>query len=220
MNTESSNPRKFEDGEWYWLHKEVLKGHAATIKPVGLAVYNVLASMVNRDQECYPSQRYIADLLGYSRASVSRAIEALSGAQLISIERRKGTSCTYRLVKLSGITSATKKSHRRKRVVSLADTNNKEITIRNNNRAENGFYPAADGDIPLNEGAKTKEELLAYDLAKALDDLKSIRSYVGYAQQYPESFLRRILSEVKSVPSAKIKKSRAALFHYLLRING
>ena len=63
----------------------------------------------------------------------------------------------------------------------------------------------------------TRLELLALDLATALNDRKSLPVYLSYARKYPESFLRRILGEVKEIPAGKIKKSRAALFGYLVK---
>lgn len=63
----------------------------------------------------------------------------------------------------------------------------------------------------------TKEELLAMDLAKGLDDRANLRFYLSVCRKYPESFLRRIYSEVKEIPSRKIKKSKGALFNYLVQ---
>ncbi len=63
----------------------------------------------------------------------------------------------------------------------------------------------------------TKEELLAMDLAEGLDDKANLRFYFSVCRKYPESFLRRIYSEVKEVPLNKIKKSKGALFNYLVQ---
>ena len=59
--------------------------------------------------------------------------------------------------------------------------------------------------------------MLALDLAEALDDRKSLSVYLSYARRYPESILRRILGDVKEIPDGDIKKSRAALFSYLIK---
>ena len=64
---------------------------------------------------------------------------------------------------------------------------------------------------------RTRQELLAFDLATALNDRKSLFVYLSYAKRYPESILRRILGDVKEIPAGKIKKSRAALFSYLIK---
>lgn len=64
---------------------------------------------------------------------------------------------------------------------------------------------------------KTREELLAYDLATALNDLPAFPLYLSYARKYPESLLREVLGRVKEVPPSKIKKNYGALFNYLIQ---
>ena len=64
---------------------------------------------------------------------------------------------------------------------------------------------------------KTREELIASDLAKGLNDRKSLPFYLSVVRQYPEQILRKLLGDVREIPSEKIKKSRAALFNYLLQ---
>jgi len=63
----------------------------------------------------------------------------------------------------------------------------------------------------------TKEELLARDLAEGLDDKANFGFYLSVARKYPEEFLRKIYSEVKDIPLNKIKKSKGALFNYLIQ---
>jgi len=62
-----------------------------------------------------------------------------------------------------------------------------------------------------------KKQLLALELADALDDRKSFALYISYSQRYPEGLLRKALAQAKAVPSEKIKKSRAALFNHLVQ---
>lgn len=64
---------------------------------------------------------------------------------------------------------------------------------------------------------KTREELLAKDLAITLNDLQALPLYLSYSKKYPESLLRKILGEVKEIPQDKIKKSRGALFNHLIK---
>lgn len=65
--------------------------------------------------------------------------------------------------------------------------------------------------------SKTREELLALDLATALDDLEGLTFYIALSHKYPELFLRDILAAVKGVPLNRIKKSRGALFNHLVK---
>ena len=64
---------------------------------------------------------------------------------------------------------------------------------------------------------RTREELLALDLAEGLNDQKSLPLYLSYAKKYPEDLLRRILGTVKEIPDEKIRKSRGALFSFIVK---
>ena len=64
---------------------------------------------------------------------------------------------------------------------------------------------------------KTKEELLAHDLAHALDDLPGFPLYLTLARKYPESYLRETLGRVREIPTGEIKTGRGALFNFLIQ---
>jgi len=64
---------------------------------------------------------------------------------------------------------------------------------------------------------RNKQELLALDLAEALNDYQGLALYLSYSKRFPESLLRKVLGQVGEIPSEKIKKSRAALFNYLVQ---
>jgi len=65
----------------------------------------------------------------------------------------------------------------------------------------------------------TKEEKLAREIAIALDDLVALPIYEKFAAKYSEGFLRKILQKVLSVPEKDIRKTRGALFTYLVNQN-
>jgi len=64
--------------------------------------------------------------------------------------------------------------------------------------------------------AVSREHLLARDLADGLSDRVTLSRYLELARKHPESLLRQLLSEAQAVPPDRIKRSRAALFEYLL----
>ena len=68
-----------------------------------------------------------------------------------------------------------------------------------------------------NKRPRNKEELLAYDMAQQLNDYKGLAFYLSCSKKYSEPFLRELLSQVRQIPSGKIKKSRAALFNHLIQ---
>jgi hypothetical protein len=83
-------------------------------------------------------------------------------------------------------------------------------SVRNFSRPDSD--PTRTLDEPLIRG-----ELLAQDLAAGLDDSANLPRYRWCAQRFPEPLLRRLLSEARATPEREIKRSRAALFAYLLR---
>jgi biotin operon repressor len=96
-----SHIRRIEDGKWYWLEKAIIREYAPKVGVLGIAVYNYLASLANAKQFCFPSQRRIGEVIGYSRTSVSRAIKKLEKHGLIRIDRSGIYHQTYTLLKVS-----------------------------------------------------------------------------------------------------------------------
>jgi len=80
-----------------------------------------------------------------------------------------------------------------------------KILLDSNSNASKQFRP------------RNKQQQLALDLAEALDDYQGLALYLSYSNRFPESLLRKVLGQVKEIPSEKIKKSRAALFNYLVQ---
>ena len=67
---------------------------------------------------------------------------------------------------------------------------------------------------------RSKKDLLALDVARALDDTKNLGLYVSYCRKYPEDLIRKILGIVKEFPPERIRKSKGALFNYLVKKYG
>jgi type II secretory pathway component PulL len=65
----------------------------------------------------------------------------------------------------------------------------------------------------------TKEEKLAREIASALGDEDSIALHISYAEKYSEEYLRSVLQKVLSIPEDQIRKTRGALFTFLIRQN-
>lgn len=221
MNEKNSNKdgqaRELKGGEWYWIHRAVIQDHAADIGTMGIAVYNVLASMADSNQECFPSQQYIADCLGYSRATVNRAIKVLLKHGLIGVEKRSQYHCVYQLLKVRCRAGETEMSNRGNRDVLPIDTNKNQLTKINNNIV--GIKKSASSDFAGNTELlpDTREGLLAFDIATGLEDFRNLSRYRSLAKRYPEHLLRRTLSESKAIPDRAIRKTRAALFYHLLK---
>jgi hypothetical protein len=62
----------------------------------------------------------------------------------------------------------------------------------------------------------SKEIQLAEDIAEALHDPDALSLYLSYAHEVPHEKLRELLAKVCSIPDDKIKRTRGALFTYLV----
>jgi len=211
QNEHTFEIRDLRNGGWYWIHKAVINEYTQKVGAVGIIVYSFLASLADGNQKCFPSQKYIADNLGYCRATVNRAMKRLEENGLVRVEKRSRYHCVYHLLKIRCNSNETQMSHRRNSELRQSYTNDNKRSRNINNIDNKRFFNRNRAFKP-----GTREELLAFDLASALDDLNGLALYISYARRYPESILRRLLGEVKEIPQEKIRKSRAALFNHLV----
>lgn len=63
------------------------------------------------------------------------------------------------------------------------------------------------------------EIALANEIANTLQDRDALPLYLRYTRQYNEVFLRRILAKVMNIEERKIRKTRGALFTFLVSQN-
>ncbi len=63
----------------------------------------------------------------------------------------------------------------------------------------------------------TPPDKLAFEIATTLEDMDALPLHQQFTQKYSESFLRKKLMRVLSIPERKIKRSRAALFNFLIQ---
>lgn len=207
--------RTLSAGAWYWVSKKVIQGCAPYVGLTAIGVYHFLASMADKQQYCFPSQAFIAKRLGISRASANKAIQKLRIHKLIVIEKRNGNKCGYRLLQISCKHMIPEMSSSFTLPVNKIDTNNTPRTILNNNSGASIKHPLTAKPYYSNENTK---ELLIQEIAEVLEDRDRMSLYQRYVDTYPEQIIRKVLSEVKHTPQYKIKKSRGALFTYLLRL--
>jgi hypothetical protein len=65
-----------------------------------------------------------------------------------------------------------------------------------------------------------QEEVLARELSIGLEDIMNLKYYQSITKKYPERLLREIYNHVRQIPPNQIKKSKGALFNYLLQKHG
>lgn len=216
-----TNIRSIGDGSWYWVNKAILRDYAKDIGALGIAVYSCLASFVDGNQSCYPTQDKIAEILGYSRTSINKTIAVLEKHGLIAIDKRGRHNCIYHLRQVPK--ARCKASERQMLSIATLDvkyshTNeNQRSRTNNNNVAIDEIIHRGDrNDL---EGLKPAitNEVFAVELAEALNDHKNLACYISCCRKYPESLLRGVIREVLETPASKIRKSRAALFIHLIK---
>jgi len=86
----STEFRRLEDGEWYWIPRRVFEDYASKIGVVGLALYNAYSSYARNKGVAFPSLRTLAEKLGISTKTIIKYNRILEANGLIRIERRKG----------------------------------------------------------------------------------------------------------------------------------
>lgn len=64
------------------------------------------------------------------------------------------------------------------------------------------------------------EVKLANEIAETLKDRDSIASYLLFTRKYKEPFLREILAKVMAIEETKIRRTRGALFTFLVNQHG
>ncbi len=214
MSTEKTpKTRSLSDGDWYWVSKAVVRERVPDIGLTGFAVYSFLASMADAGQRCFPSQKYVGERLGVSRSTVCRAVKALEASGLVRKEKINRARCAYVLLGAGCRRGGHQVPPGRNRGVAGTDTNDKTIKRINNNIDKEKFA----GPGTKRFKPRTRQEMLALDLAEALDDLAGLPLYISFAKKYPEDFLRQVLGEVREIPREKIRKSRGALFNHMVR---
>ncbi len=68
----------------------------------------------------------------------------------------------------------------------------------------------------MNQHYDPYEIKLANEFADTLKDRDSIALHLQYVRKYKEEFLRKTLAKVMAFDESKIRKSRAALFTFLI----
>ena len=102
------------------------------------------------------------------------------------------------------------------------DNDNDHINIINESIIDNGIDKDEDCDHEERSESKgfvpkTDNEALALDILLSLNDNKSnLPLYIHYCNTQPRVIIERAWKEAKAVAPAKIRKSKGALFNYLV----
>lgn len=67
---------------------------------------------------------------------------------------------------------------------------------------------------------KNRRDYLAYTIAKTFNEIDQIKQYINCCKRYSSQVIHRAFSEAKATDQSSIKRSRAALFFYLVKLYG
>jgi len=187
----------------------------------------VLATFMDSEGRCYPSQKAIARALGVSRQMANERIQSL-----VKFRFKEWDNNQYRILPISnlkvfggpGEKGQTNKEE--KSMSSFLDTGpmsripdtgkldtNYNHTLNNNqlnNVNEDAFYKK--------KRRTQQKELLSQDIANRLADDHSLGFYRKVVDRVPENLIYQALSEVKDTYlMGRVKKSRGALFNKIIQ---
>lgn len=152
------------------------------------------------------SSQKIADDMGLYILTVRAWLRHLERSKYITIEGR-WDSMKIKILKPSGAAytrKAVEKGKSAKKSKNNSANDNDNINIYNN-----------DNDSNDNDG--TSQKLTAEYIAKSFGDEDNIAFYIHAFGSYPEKVIRKAFQQVNTMPARKIKRSRGALFNYLLK---
>jgi hypothetical protein len=162
----------------------------------------------------------LAQRCGLAVSTTNRAVLSLTKQGLIQYHRG------YNQSRPSIFEIPLSQSHRGEKVSSKR-TARPKIGILNPNDSDSinnisiGDNDIADAVHKQNEESEsTKGERLACQVADGLDDMKNLRLYQSYCRRYPADIILKAFARAREPSPDKIKKSRGALFNFLVQLYG
>ncbi|MCK9421233.1 MAG: hypothetical protein M0Q38_01405 [Bacteroidales bacterium] len=183
----------------------------------GLAIYSLLAAYANKNFRSRLEYHKISRKLGCTKLEAIMALHKLENLHLIKAEPQNSRTKSYQLLWIPPWGKIWGKDCGKsgERIFKLPCPYRFDYSIK--------YKIANDIDGTVNKLSfnnnmnQSEETQLAYELAEALNDQEAIQMYIAYTNRFPEALLREILVKVLSVPDYKIRKTRGALFNYLIQ---
>jgi len=202
---------KKEDSEsrWFSMPKALIREYGSALGIHCIAVYCLLAAYADMEFISKLNYHKVSQKLGCTNAEAVRALHKLEDLHLIKSEPDNSKTMSYRLLWIPTWGKLGEK---------MAETPSPyRIELSFNNKYDNdieGFIRRIIFKQRMNQSEETQ---LAYELAEALNDKEAIQMYISYVHRFPEGLLREMLIKVLSIPENKIRKTRGALFNYLIQ---
>lgn len=204
-----------------------------------------LATFMNKDGKCYPSQNELARALGVSRQMANERIQSLlkfrfkdQPVLILEKARRKTESGErwdnnhYTIKPISnlkifdyGIPKYLKKPNNkdpmsRKLDIGLCQENpvSGKLDTNKNHILNKILNNVNNADKKISKKRSDEQEYLAQDLAERLDDDRSLGFYRRIVELLPKHVIYQTLSEVKDAYlTGRVKRSKGALFNSIIQ---
>jgi len=193
--------------KWFTMPRSLFKQFTSVLGINTVAVYCLLAAYADNHYKTRLTFPKISQKLGCTNSEAIRALHLLEDFHLIRSEPIVGRTKMYQLLWVPPWGKLWGKMKEKSGPYRIDYSINNKYDI-------DGLI----NKIILNQNMnQTEETLFAYELADALNDREAIQMYISYVHRFSESLLREILTKVLSVPDSKIRKTRGALFNYLIQ---
>jgi hypothetical protein len=203
--------RKKQENEnrWFSMPRALFQDFSSALDIHSLAVYGLLAAYADKSFSSKLNYHKVSQKLGCTNAEAVRALHKLEDLHLIKSELDNSKTMNYRLLWVHPWGKLGEK------MAEMPSPFRIELSF--NNKYDNdieGFIRRIIFKQRMNQSEETQ---LAYELAEALNDKEAIQMYISYVHRFPEGLLREMLIKVLSIPENKIRKTRGALFNYLIQ---
>ena len=203
--------RKKESSECRWcsLPKALFRNFSSTLGVNGLAIYSLLAAYADNQFRSKLNYHKISQKIGCTNAEAVRTLHMLEELHLLKSEPVNSETKSYRLLWIPPWGKTGEKM--------LEKSNPYRIEYSINNKYDDDIDGLISQIIFKQKMNQFEETQFAYELAEALNDKEAIQMYISYVHRFSEALLREMLVKVLSVPENKIRKTRGALFNYLIQ---
>ena len=174
-----------------------------------------LATFMDAEGHCFPSQEALAKALGISRTAVSKRIKSLlafrwQGKPLIYTKKVRGGKGIFENTVYTVLPESSLRIFDTKRKSNHVNTGHVARGHTNYSQTNNNILNTVTEYYKFK-----KDDPLAMELATAMDDTKSLPYYKKMVSKYPAYILLRTKGEVLEEP--QIKRSKGAMFAYLVK---
>ena len=193
-------------------------GLLGAISDKDLKTLITLATFMDEQGKCYPSQEYLAKSLKLTQAGIAKRMKSLlafrwQGKPLVSAQKTRSNggryeNTIYTILPESSLSifSNTPNSHMPASHMVGSNTNDNHVNNNNNVTDERNYY------LPRYRSAGNP---MANELARDMNDIKNLAYYTHVVNTINPGILLRARGEV--LEEKKINKTRGAMFAYLVK---